>query len=479
MNTMPKAEPVDLPAPSAWDTDLVEVYRVGYGKLVRLAYLLTGHNAVAEEVVQDAFVATHRLGGAPRTRIPTCGGRSSTGAARGGAGTRSSGPPPRPPDPAELAADEMWDALATLTDRQRTAIVLRFYEDMPDDRIAEILGCRQSTVRSAIPPGPPVAAPGDRPVSPRPPAAPPRRSPPGDLPMTLLHDHDRADLEDGVRTMLHRLAAGASERPPAWADLVARHEAVVVPLGHHGAMAGARDRRGGRAAVPAWAWPPPPCSCSPPPAPWWSTAPGPRRWTAPPPRRSPPSRRAIRPSTPARRRPCGPPASTSRWRPPGLPRGHGRPWRRSRPARRRAAGHVRLDRRRRLGAPGRTAAPPAPCTCDRRRSRGRPRPGPSSAPRPRTSRSPTCATTRDELSFTVARTAAEAGQVAVGVWVDGQPVSLGGDAVAQAGAGDVSLGEVVDLGTAAAARDTLRLPAGADDIVTLRVVHVVDGMSAR
>ena len=36
------------------------------------------------------------------------------------------------------------------TDRQRIAIVLRFYEDMPDDRIAEILDCRQATVRSAI-----------------------------------------------------------------------------------------------------------------------------------------------------------------------------------------------------------------------------------------------------------------------------------------------------------------------------------------
>ena len=44
----------------------------------------------------------------------------------------------------------MWDALAALTDRQRIAIVLRFYEDMPDDRIAEILGCRPSTVRSAV-----------------------------------------------------------------------------------------------------------------------------------------------------------------------------------------------------------------------------------------------------------------------------------------------------------------------------------------
>ena len=57
---------------------------------------------------------------------------------------------PAPADPAELVADEMWDALATLSERQRTAIVLRFYEDLPDQRIAEIIGCRPATVRTAI-----------------------------------------------------------------------------------------------------------------------------------------------------------------------------------------------------------------------------------------------------------------------------------------------------------------------------------------
>ena len=57
---------MDLPAPAAWDANLVEVYRVDYGRLVRLAYLLTGHNAVAEEIVQDSFVATHRLDGGLR-----------------------------------------------------------------------------------------------------------------------------------------------------------------------------------------------------------------------------------------------------------------------------------------------------------------------------------------------------------------------------------------------------------------------------
>jgi RNA polymerase sigma factor (sigma-70 family) len=151
MNTMPKAETVDLPAPTVWNSDLVEVYRVGYGKLVRLAYLLTGHAGVAEEVVQDAFVATHSVGDLPRdpytyvrravvNRCRSWGRRYVVERAHR----------PRPPDPAELAADEMWDALAALTDRQRIAIVLRFYEDMPDDRIADILDCRQATVRSAI-----------------------------------------------------------------------------------------------------------------------------------------------------------------------------------------------------------------------------------------------------------------------------------------------------------------------------------------
>ncbi|HET6771920.1 MAG TPA: SigE family RNA polymerase sigma factor [Acidimicrobiales bacterium] len=148
---MPKAEPVDVPAPDDWDTDLVGVYRGRYGKLVRLAYLLTGHTAVAEEIVQDAFVATHRAGDQlcdpyPYVRRAVVNRCRSWGRRY----TVERAHRPRPPDPAELAADEMWDVLATLTDRQRTAIVLRFYDDMPDDRIAEILGCRQATVRSAI-----------------------------------------------------------------------------------------------------------------------------------------------------------------------------------------------------------------------------------------------------------------------------------------------------------------------------------------
>ncbi|CAM3359951.1 SigE family RNA polymerase sigma factor [Stackebrandtia soli] len=43
--------------------------------------------------------------------------------------------------------DALWRALACLPRRQRAVLVLRFYEDLPDDRIAELLGCSRATVR--------------------------------------------------------------------------------------------------------------------------------------------------------------------------------------------------------------------------------------------------------------------------------------------------------------------------------------------
>lgn len=44
----------------------------------------------------------------------------------------------------------LWAAFDTLTKRQRIAVVLRYYEDLPDSEIALILGCAPATVRSLI-----------------------------------------------------------------------------------------------------------------------------------------------------------------------------------------------------------------------------------------------------------------------------------------------------------------------------------------
>ena len=44
--------------------------------------------------------------------------------------------------------EELWRLLATLPQRQRAVIVLRYYEDMSEEQIAATLGCAPGTVKS-------------------------------------------------------------------------------------------------------------------------------------------------------------------------------------------------------------------------------------------------------------------------------------------------------------------------------------------
>jgi RNA polymerase sigma-70 factor (sigma-E family) len=46
--------------------------------------------------------------------------------------------------------DAMLRLIAALPPRQRAVIALRFYEDLPNEQIAEILGCRTVTVRTHL-----------------------------------------------------------------------------------------------------------------------------------------------------------------------------------------------------------------------------------------------------------------------------------------------------------------------------------------
>ena len=119
--------------------------------MVRLAYLLTSDRLAAEELVQDAFVSVHRSWervDAPPAylRIVVVNGCRSWSRRR--RLERESRPDwgDRPVS----QPDEMWDALGRLPERQRVAIVLRFYEDLPDVDIASVLGCRPATVRTAV-----------------------------------------------------------------------------------------------------------------------------------------------------------------------------------------------------------------------------------------------------------------------------------------------------------------------------------------
>jgi RNA polymerase sigma-70 factor (sigma-E family) len=47
-------------------------------------------------------------------------------------------------------ADELWRQLQLLPKRQRTAIVLRYYEDLTDHQAAEAMGCSETAIASLV-----------------------------------------------------------------------------------------------------------------------------------------------------------------------------------------------------------------------------------------------------------------------------------------------------------------------------------------
>lgn len=141
-------------------TDFVRAYTPA---LVRTAYLLTGSRNAAEELVQDTLVRLYpkwdKVTGAD---VPLAYVRRSLSNNfvndRRRAYVRHELTTEQLPDAAvEPAAihrtddrSQLWPLLNRLPDRQRAAIVLRYYEDLDDDEIAAILDCRPGTVRSLL-----------------------------------------------------------------------------------------------------------------------------------------------------------------------------------------------------------------------------------------------------------------------------------------------------------------------------------------
>jgi len=130
---------------------LEDLYRDRYEAMVRLAALLLGSDALAEEVVQDCFIRVGRRWSRVQHPVPYL--RTAVVNACRSQRRRAALERTHKPDPtaaSELGADELWDALSQLPYKQRAALVLRFYEDLADDDIATALGCRPATVRSLV-----------------------------------------------------------------------------------------------------------------------------------------------------------------------------------------------------------------------------------------------------------------------------------------------------------------------------------------
>ncbi len=143
------------------DRAVAELYSLHYRPLVQLAVLLVRDQATAEEVVQDAFAAMH--GGWRRLRDTdkalaylrqSVVNRSwSVLRHRTAAGRNlQQAPPDRPGTGPEatglLGQPAARAALYDLPDRQREAIVLRYYGGLPEGDIAAMMGISRGAVKS-------------------------------------------------------------------------------------------------------------------------------------------------------------------------------------------------------------------------------------------------------------------------------------------------------------------------------------------
>jgi RNA polymerase sigma-70 factor (sigma-E family) len=141
-----------------------DLYRVHGLGMIRLALMLVGDQTTAEDVVQEAFLGLyrgwHRVHdpdkALPYLRVSVLNGARA--ALRGRRRTRARLLQSVQHDPpvwsAEAAAMERADrravlaAVARLPRRQREVLALRYYMDLSEQEIAQILGVARGTVSS-------------------------------------------------------------------------------------------------------------------------------------------------------------------------------------------------------------------------------------------------------------------------------------------------------------------------------------------
>lgn len=140
------------PAPHVRSFD--EVYRAERDGLVRLAALVLGSTAAADDVVHDAFADLHRrwsdVDNPPGWLRTTVVRRCLNERRRWRNFARMAPRWARPDETDPMPPEPLLDVLATLPVRQRTAVVLRYYADLSEAEIAAAMGIAAGTVKSTL-----------------------------------------------------------------------------------------------------------------------------------------------------------------------------------------------------------------------------------------------------------------------------------------------------------------------------------------
>jgi len=162
-----RAAPADtagaVSAGARWDAErtVTALYAEHYTALVRLAMLLVHDEPTAEEVVQDSFVAMQ--GGWRRLRdtdkalsyLRQAVVNRSRSVLRHRSVVDKNAPKPAPDMPsaeqgalARFERTAVVDALRGLPPRQREVLVLRYYADLSEAQIAQMMGITRGAVKS-------------------------------------------------------------------------------------------------------------------------------------------------------------------------------------------------------------------------------------------------------------------------------------------------------------------------------------------
>ncbi|ADB34581.1 RNA polymerase, sigma-24 subunit, ECF subfamily [Kribbella flavida DSM 17836] len=143
------------------DEEFAEFVNGRFTALQRFGYLLTGEWHLAEDLVQTSLTKVWfhrkslRSGNALESYTRTVMVNTSTQWwRRKWKGETPTETLPEPAAPSEFGTvddrDQLLRALATLPRRTRAALVLRFFEDLPDAEIAKVMGCSVGTVKSTV-----------------------------------------------------------------------------------------------------------------------------------------------------------------------------------------------------------------------------------------------------------------------------------------------------------------------------------------
>jgi RNA polymerase sigma-70 factor (sigma-E family) len=139
---------------------LESLYQEHGPRALRVAFLMTGDEKLAEDLVQDAFVriagsfrhlrSTDAFGGYLNRTVINLAKDSFRRGALETRYLRAQSPSSHvdPPDVGERA--EIVEALRELPHRQRAAVVLRYLEDQSEQGVADQLGCSLGAAKSLI-----------------------------------------------------------------------------------------------------------------------------------------------------------------------------------------------------------------------------------------------------------------------------------------------------------------------------------------